>query len=119
HVDGGRHRSAAGTEYIGRPILKLCLPRRDLVRVDVKMLSQLRQRHVALDGRKGHLRLEGRCVVPTRSSAHGLSCSRPSSPLSGRNSTYRLVQICEASSIFRPTKPSTSSSFLIWRVKLR
>src|SRR6202035_1662896 len=62
------------------------------------MLSQLSQRHLALDGRKGHLRLEGRCVVPTRSSAHGLSCSRLSSPLSGRNSTYRLFQICEASS---------------------
>ena len=38
------------------------------------------------------------CVVPARSSAHGLSCSRLSSPLSGRNSTYRAVQICESSS---------------------
>jgi hypothetical protein len=32
-------------------------------------------------------------VVPARSSVHGLSCSRRSSPLSGRNSTYRTVQI--------------------------
>jgi hypothetical protein len=32
-------------------------------------------------------------VVPAGSSAHGFSCSRRLSPLSGRNSTYRLVQI--------------------------
>ena len=28
---------------------------------------------IALDGGKRHLRLEGRCVVPAGSSAHGLS----------------------------------------------
>jgi hypothetical protein len=32
-------------------------------------------------------------VVPAGSSAHGFSCSRRLSPLSGRNSTYRPVQI--------------------------
>jgi hypothetical protein len=32
-------------------------------------------------------------VVPAGSFAHGLSCSRRLSPLSGRNSTYRTVQI--------------------------
>jgi hypothetical protein len=32
-------------------------------------------------------------VVPARSSVHGLSCSRRLSPWSGRNSTYRPVQI--------------------------
>src|ERR1700688_3135420 len=32
-------------------------------------------------------------MVPAGSSAHGFSCSRRLSPLSGRNSTYRLVQI--------------------------
>jgi len=57
------------------------------------------QRSIALAGGKRHFRLERRCVVPARSSAHGLSCLRPSSALSGRNSTYRLVQICEASSL--------------------
>ncbi|MEY9470893.1 hypothetical protein ABH992_003292 [Bradyrhizobium yuanmingense] len=62
------------------------------------MLGQLGQRPIALDGGKRHLRLESRAVVPARSSVHGLSCSRQSSPLSGRNSTYRPVQICGAGS---------------------
>ena len=35
--------------------------------------GKLHQRSVALDGGKRHLRLEGRCVVPARSSAHGFS----------------------------------------------
>jgi hypothetical protein len=39
-------------------------------------------------------------VVPARSSVHGLSCSRRSSPLSGRNSTYRTVQISGTGSLF-------------------
>src|SRR5258705_13932367 len=34
------------------------------------------------------------------SSAHGFSCSRRLSPLSGRNSTYRLVQISGTGSMF-------------------
>src|SRR5665647_1191926 len=62
------------------------------------MLGQLGQRPIALDGGKRHLRLESRAVVPARSSVHSLSCSRRSSPLSGRNSTYRLVQISGAGS---------------------
>jgi hypothetical protein len=75
HVHGGLARSVASdsTEYIGSRFLKLALPLRDLVRMHVKMLSQLRQRHLALDGRKRHLGLECRCVVPACSSAHRLS----------------------------------------------
>ena len=65
--------AAARTENIGSAAFKLRLPRRDLVGVDVEMLGQLRERPIALDGGKRHLRLEGRCVVPARSSAHGLS----------------------------------------------
>jgi hypothetical protein len=38
-------------------------------------------------------------MVPARSSVHDLSCSRRLSPVSGRNSTYRPVQICGAGSI--------------------
>src|SRR5450755_1066838 len=66
--------------------------------MDVEMLHQLSQRSITLDGGKSNLGLESRCVVTARSSAHSLSCSRLSSPLSGRNSTYRAVQICESSS---------------------
>src|ERR1035437_2931818 len=75
HVDGRQSRSVARTETenIGSPALKLRFPRCDLIGVDVELLRKLSQRSIALDGGKRHLRLEGRCVVPARSSAHGLS----------------------------------------------
>jgi hypothetical protein len=75
------------------------LPRRDLIGVDVELLRELSQGSIALQGRKRHLRLEGRRVVPARRlfmvspDSLGTAC-----PLSGRNSTYRLVQISETSS---------------------
>ena len=62
-----------GLEEEGGSFEKLILPRRNLVRVDVELLSQLRQCPLALDGSHRHLRLEARCVVPACSSAHGLS----------------------------------------------
>ena len=65
--------AAAGTEHIGSPALKLRLPRCDLIGMDVELLRKLSQRPIALDGGKRHLRLECRCVVPARSSLHGLS----------------------------------------------
>ena len=70
---GAAATAAAGTEHIGSTALKLRLPRRDLIGVNVELLGKLRQRSIALDGGKRHLRLEGRCVVPARSSPHGLS----------------------------------------------
>jgi hypothetical protein len=47
--------------------------RQALIGVNVELLGKLRQRLIALDDGKRHLRFEGRCVVPTRSSLHGLS----------------------------------------------
>src|SRR6185436_16492639 len=75
HVDGRRPRSvaAAATENIRCPALELRFPRCDLIGMDVELPSQLSQRSIALDGAKRHLRLEGRCVVPARSSVHRLS----------------------------------------------
>src|ERR1700687_4986953 len=74
HVDGWLRGSlAAGTEHIGCPFLELRLPRCDLIGVDVELLRKLSQGSIAFDGRKRHLRLEGRCVVSARSSVHGLS----------------------------------------------
>lgn len=92
HVHGRLAHSVASarTEHIGSLAFKLSLPRRDLIGVDVELLGRLSQRSIALHGGQRHLRLEGRCVVPARSSAHcrsrfaGIAC-----PLSGRNSTYR------------------------------
>jgi hypothetical protein len=50
-------------------------PRRDLVRVNVKLLGQLSQRLLALYGSQGSLRLEGRAVVPACSLRYLISCS--------------------------------------------
>jgi hypothetical protein len=42
--------------------------------MNIELLGQLRQRPIALDGSKRYLGLEGRCVVPARSSSrHGRS----------------------------------------------
>jgi hypothetical protein len=75
HVDRrqGRGVAAPWTEYTSRGALKLCLPRCDLVGVDIELLGKLSHRSIALDGGKRHLRLEGRCVVPACASAHALS----------------------------------------------
>jgi hypothetical protein len=72
--------------------------------VNVEMLGQLDYRPIAFNGGQRHLRLEGRSVVPAKSSLHGLSCSRRLSPLSGRNSTYGLVQISGTGSDLRPLR---------------
>src|SRR5262245_14720807 len=50
--------------------LKLSLPRCNLIGVDVELPGKLRQCPIAFQGGKRHLRLEGRCVVPARSSLH-------------------------------------------------
>ena len=75
HVDGWLRRSVAdaSTKNIGSPALELRFPRCDLIGVDVELLRQLSQCSVALDGGERHFRLESRCVVPARSSAHCLS----------------------------------------------
>src|SRR5258708_39351114 len=74
HVDGWLRGSlAAGTEHIGCPFLELRLPRCDLIGVDLELLRKLSKGSIALQGRKRYFRLEGRRVVPARSSVHGLS----------------------------------------------
>src|SRR5258707_9850190 len=94
YIDRGRDRRwAPRAEHVGSPALKLGFPGGDLIGEDVEMLGQLGQCPVALDGGKRPLRLEGRGVIPAGSPVPGPSPSRPSSPLSGRNSTYRPVPI--------------------------
>ena len=66
-------KDLARTKHLGSPYLKLRLPLRDLIGVDVELLRKLSQGSFALDGGKRHLRLKSRCVVPARSSAHCLS----------------------------------------------
>jgi hypothetical protein len=41
--------------------------------MDIELLGKLGQRPISLDGRKRHLSLKCRCVVPARSFRHGLS----------------------------------------------
>jgi hypothetical protein len=57
----------------GSAFQQLPAPRRDLVRMDIKLLRQLGQRLVPFDGGQSHLRLEGRCVIPSRTLRHLLS----------------------------------------------
>ena len=61
-------------EHARCPIEELIAPLRDLVRMHVELLRQLDDRLLAPHGCKGHLRLEGRRMVPPRSFRHGLSC---------------------------------------------
>ena len=58
----GPNTSAAAPE--------LRFPDRDLVRVDIELIRQLRNRPITLDRRQRHLRLKGRCVVPSWSFGH-------------------------------------------------
>src|SRR4051794_32484428 len=75
----------------------------------VELLGQLGQRLLALHGGQGHLRLEGRGVVPTRSSRHRLSL--PAAILaavrqklhSARLSRFPEPALCAPS---RPRRPS-------------
>jgi hypothetical protein len=60
-------------EHPGSPFLKLRLPLRNLVGMNVEVLRQFSHRVLAPDGGQRHLRLECRCVVPAGSSAHRIS----------------------------------------------
>lgn len=66
HVD--RRRSRLGlpfaAEVLGSPFQKLRPPRRDLVRVDVKLLGKLAQRLLTPDRGKRNFRLKSWDVVP-------------------------------------------------------
>src|SRR5215211_8427864 len=77
HVDGwrGRFRSRLRTEHPGSPLQELSFPGRDLVGMDIELLSQFGQRLLAPHGGQSHLRLKSRRMVPAWSSAHRLSCS--------------------------------------------
>ena len=70
-IDGGLFRLALLlTEHAGRAFEKLAFPRRDLVRMNVELLRQLRQRPIALHGGQSHLRLECRRMIAARSFRH-------------------------------------------------
>ena len=100
-VDRGRGRYASGrrAEPADSPLEQLRAPLRDLVRMHIELLRQFRQRCLAANGRKRHLRFESRTMIPAWSFAHRLSCSRPPWPASGRQSTYPAVQMSQATSV--------------------
>jgi hypothetical protein len=56
-----------------RAFEKLGFPLGDLIGVDIELLRQLGERLLSLHRGQSHLRLEGCCVVPARSLAHGCS----------------------------------------------
>ena len=57
-------------ENPGGSFKKLAFPQSDLIGVDVELLSQFRQRRLALEGSQSHFRLESRCVVPVHALRH-------------------------------------------------
>jgi hypothetical protein len=83
----------AVVENPGRAIEKLASPLRDLIDVDVELLSQIGQRLLPLQHGRRRFRLEGRVVVSAGPFVICAPDTRRHSPLSGRKSTYRLVQI--------------------------
>src|ERR1700750_2989069 len=70
---GGGPGACRRPEHPGSPFLKLQFPPRDLVGVNVEMLSQLGYRVLAPNGGQRHLRLKGRCVGPACAFAHCIS----------------------------------------------
>ena len=87
-----------GTKHPGSPFQKLRFPLRDLIGMDVKLLRQVGQCQLALDGGQTTLALNagvwfrrGRLLIVS-------PVQQPSWPLSGRNSTYPAVQISGTSS---------------------
>jgi len=122
HVDGRCRLAAAWTEHIRSPALKLRLPRRNLIGVNVELLGKLRQCPIALNAASATLALKagvwfrrGRlCMISPDSQA--TPCLR-----SGRDSTCRPVQISRASSQAAPTGPSMEAFplNLKWKPQMR
>ena len=73
---GGGASGLPSPKIPAAPSRGLISPRLDHIRVDIELGGQLSQRLLALHSSKRHLRLEGRAMVPARSSRHGVSCSR-------------------------------------------
>ena len=73
------HRRRTGLALLlpknaGRPIEKLGFPLRDLIGMNIELLSQLSQRLIlALQGGQSHFCLEGRGVVPPCALRHLVS----------------------------------------------
>ena len=95
--------TSGASKYLNRTLCQLPLPVRDLVRVKVILLGQLRQRLVAFQRRQRHLRLECRCVVPPRPSRHAFApvMAAAAAAREGKASTYPAVQISGATSLRR------------------
>jgi len=58
HADRGGEVGLSCAERLGRAFQQLVLPRRDLVRVDIKLFGKLRRGILVVDGRQRHLGLE-------------------------------------------------------------
>src|SRR3546814_5728370 len=76
HVHHRRRGARTAPEHLGGTVEKLRPPSRDLVRMNVELLRQLRQRLLATDRRQGHLRLERPTLVPSGPSHHLVLLSR-------------------------------------------
>ena len=107
---GGDAALGFRTEHPGGSVQELSLPGRDLVRVHVELLRQLGQRLLALHRSQRHLRLEGRRVVPARSSRHRLSL--PAAILAA------VTQKLHSSPLSRFPAPALPPPSPVWRALL-
>src|SRR5512133_2133105 len=91
-------------KHAGGAFQELVFPDRDLVRMNIKQLRQLRQCLVAFDRSQSNLRLNaGECVRRLFFVIFAPDSQQESSPLSGRKSTQATVRICGASSLLSST----------------
>src|SRR2546423_8630762 len=101
HIDGRRgRRGAARSKNSGSAPLQLRLPRRNLIGVDVELLGKLSYRPSPLTAASATFALKaGVWFRRARLLIVAPDSQAPACPLSGRNSTYRPVQIFGAGSV--------------------
>jgi hypothetical protein len=80
------------------PFKKRLAPRRDLVGVDVELLTYVGQCLLAIDRRQRDLRLESRAVVPANGSRQIRFCSRQACRPQVENAPALAVKISRANS---------------------
>ena len=76
-----------GAKHAGSSFQQFCLPRRDVCRMHVMQLRQLRQRLLTVDRSQSYLRFEGRALVRRDLS----TCSPPAMQYERRNQAGKLL----------------------------
>ncbi len=107
-IDQRRFLMCTALKHNTRSLQQLCLPLRNLIGLNVKLLRQLCDRLVALDSCQRDLRFEYPSMIPAWSSWH--DCLLISLPItwlmSGFESTYTAVRFFGATSSYLLARPA-------------